>query len=176
MKYLIMTEGTCELALMHVLIEKGIFKIPVESFLYEKIYHVRQINGKLIEKIETLSSKEKITIIRIGDSLIDELKIPEEIEDRIEEKIKVCIKPEFEVLHLIYKEKIDDYIGKYKSLKKASEYLNQIDKKYQKTYDYNYDFFDSLTVNEIRNLIKRYSLKRKNTHKKDEGLLENLIK
>ena len=104
------------------------------------------------------------------------LKIPEEIEDRIEENIKVCIKPEFEVLHLIYKEKIDDYIGKYKSLKKASEYLNQIDKKYQKTYDYNYDFFDSLTVNEIRNLVKRYSLKRKNTHKKDEGLLENLIK
>ena len=35
MKYIIMTEGTCEKALMDVLIKKEILNIPVESLLYE---------------------------------------------------------------------------------------------------------------------------------------------
>lgn len=175
MKYIIMTEETCEKALIDVLIKKGIFNIPNESLLYEEVFHARQINGKLLEKIYQLPHQETISIIRIGDLLTDELEIPNELKNRVEENLKICIKPEFEILHLIYEGKIDEYIGKYKSSKKASEYLYQIDKKYQKTYKYNYTFFDSLSNEEIRNLIKNYSLKRKHVHEKDEELLEKLI-
>ena len=48
MKYLVMTEGTCEKALIDVLIEKGLFSISVESLLYEQIFHARQIKVSLI--------------------------------------------------------------------------------------------------------------------------------
>ncbi len=41
MKYLVMTEGTCEKALIDVLIKKGIFSLPIESLLYEQIFHAR---------------------------------------------------------------------------------------------------------------------------------------
>lgn len=51
MKYVVMTEGTCEKALIDVLIKKGLFNISVESLLYEEIFHARQIKRSLIEKI-----------------------------------------------------------------------------------------------------------------------------
>lgn len=175
MKYVIMTEGTCEKALMDVLIKKEILNIPVESLLYEEVFHARQIKGKLLEKIYQLPYQEKIFIIRIGDTLTDELDVPDDLEDRVEEKIKICIKPEFEILHLIYKGKLDEYIKKHKTSAKPSEYLSQIDKEYKKAYGYNYKYFDSLTNDEIIEVIKIYSSKRKGAHKKDEKFLEELI-
>lgn len=176
MKYVVMTEGTCEKALIDVLLEKNIFNIPIESLLYEEIFHARQIKASLVEKINQLPCTEKIIIIRIGDSLTDELKIPEEIVDKVEKCLKICIRPEFEFLYLIYKKEEDNYIRKYKSKKKPSEYLQQIDCMYEKTYEYNYNFFKNLSNEEIKEMIKTYSCKRKQVHNKDEGLLENLIK
>ena len=175
MKYVIMTEGPCEKALIDVLIKKGIFNIPVESLLYEEVFHARQIKGKVLEKINQLPYQEKIFIIRIGDKLTDDLVIPDDLEDRVEDNIKICIKPEFEVLHLIYKGKLDEYIKKHKSSMKPSEYLSQIDKEYKKAYDYNYKYFDALTSEKIINVIKTYSSKRGGTHKKYEKFLEELI-
>ena len=176
MKYLIMTEGTCEKALIDVLIEKELFSISVESLLYEQVFHARQIKNNLIERINQLPVNEMITILRIGDTLTDELVIPEEISDRVERCSKICIKPEFEILHLIYKEKDLDYIKKYKSKNKASEYLYQIDCKYEKSYEYNYNFFNSLSNAEIKNIINIYTLRRSKVHNKDEGLLESIMK
>lgn len=176
MKYVVMTEGACEKALIDVLIKKGLFNISVESLLYEEIFHARQIKRSLIEKINQLPYTEKIRIIRIGDSLTDELLIPQEIEERIEKCLKICIKPEFEILYLIHKNEDANYIRKYKSKSKPSEYLYQIDCNYEKTYEYNYDFFDALSNEEIKNIIKRYSFTRGKVHNKDEGLLESLIK
>lgn len=176
MKYLIMTEGTCEKALIDVLIKKGIFSLPIELLLYEQVFHARQIKNSIIERINQLPVNEKICIIRIGDTLTDELYIPVEIRERVEGSMKICIKPEFEILHLIQKQEDLNYIRKYKSKLKASEYLYQIDCDYEKSYDYNYDFFDSLSKEEIKNVIKIYTIKRSKVHNKDEGILESLIK
>lgn len=171
-----MTEGTCEKALIDVLIEKGLFSISVESLLYEQIFHARQIKVSLIERINQLPVYEKICIIRIGDSLTDELYISEEIKDRVEKCVKICIKPEFEILHLIHKKEDSKYLKKYKSRFKASEYLFNIDCNYEKSYNYNYDFFDSLSNEEIREIINTYKCIRSKVHNKDEGTLEELIK
>ena len=112
MKYLVMTEGTCEKALIDVLIKKGIFSLPIESLLYEQVFHARQIKNSIIERINQLPVSEKICIIRIGDTLTDELDIPNDIRDRVESCRKICIKPEFEILHLIYKKEDSNYIKK----------------------------------------------------------------
>ena len=38
-----MTEGTCELAFMNALLEKGLLKINRRQLLGEQIFHLRQI-------------------------------------------------------------------------------------------------------------------------------------
>lgn len=176
MKYVVMTEGTCEKALIDVLIEKNIFSLEVESLLYEQVFHARQIKNSLVERINQLPIDEKISIIRIGDTLTDELLIPDEIKDRVESCKKICIKPEFEILHLIQRKEDSKYIRKHKSKLKVSEYLYQIDCNYEKSYEYNYDFFVSLSNEEIKNIIHAYKCTRSKVHNKDEGTLEEMIK
>ena len=175
MKYVIMTEGTCEKALIDVLINKDLFKIPVESLLYEEIFQARQIKGSLLEKINQLPYDEKIIIIRVGDKLSDNLAIPEEIQNKIEKQLKICIKPEFEILHLIHKNKANSYINKHKSCEKPSEFLHNIDCEYEKSYEYNYNYFNSISKSDLKRIIINYSKIRSKVHKKDEGLLENYI-
>ena len=171
-----MTEGTCEKALIDVLINKGIFKISVESLLYEDVFKARQIKGSLLEKINQLPFQETITIIRVGDKLSDDLFIPEDVKERIECCLKICIKPEFEILHLIHKEEEKKYLNKYKSKLKPSEYLHNIDCQYEKSYEYNYDYFNNISAFRLKEIIIKYSNIRKGVHKADEGLLEDYIK
>lgn len=73
MKYLILTEGTDEKALFDVLLERKIFKYPKTDLLLEEIFHCRQLKNKplLIDAIKLLPSKEKVSIVRIGDKLSD---------------------------------------------------------------------------------------------------------
>lgn len=176
MKYVVMNEGTCEKALIDVLIEKNIFSIEIESLLYEQVFHARQIKSSLVERINQLPIDEKISIIRIGDTLTDELYIPDEIKDRLECCKKICIKPEFEILHLIQRKEDSNYIKKQKSKLKASENLYQIDCNYEKSYEYNFVFFASLSNEEIKDIIHTYNLRRSKVHNNDEGTLEELIK
>ena len=171
-----MTEGTWEKALIDVLISKNIFSIPVEWLLYEQIFHARQIKQSLIEMINQLPANEKIMIIRIGDKLSDELLIPEEIENKVEQCLKICIKPEFEILHLIFKDVDSKYLRNYKSKMKPSEYLHNIDCNYEKSYEYNYCFFSKLSDEKLSFVIKKYSNIRRKVHNKNELLLEELIK
>ena len=176
MKYIIMTEGTCEKAFIDVIIDKDLFVFPIKCLLYEQIFHARQINQKLIEKINQLPANEKITIIRIGDKLSNKLLIPEEIENKVVKCLKICIKPEFEILHLIFQKEDSKYIRNYKSKFKPSEYLHSIDCKYEKSYEYNYSFFNKIPNKDLIFLIKEYSNKRKKVHNNDELLLEEILK
>ena len=175
MKYLIMTEGTCEKALFDVLLEKNILNYTLADLVYEEIYHARQIDGALLEKINQLPIREQVTIIRVGDKLSDELEIPDEITEKICEVKKVLIKPEFEILYILYLGKYEEYL-KIKTSMKASEYLKSIDRKYNKSSRKNYDFFTSLEKNSILNLFKQYNIKRKGTHEKNEMTLLDLCK
>lgn len=176
MKYLIMTEGTCEKAFVDVLVEKELLFVPEDMLLYEQIFHARQIKTSLVEMINQLPPQQKVVIIRIGDKLSDELIIPDELKDRIVECLKICIKPEFEILHLISRNEERKYLRKHKSSVKASTYLHNIDCKYEKSYEYNYSFFSNISQNDLLSLIRKYTKLRKNVHKSDELVLEYIIK
>lgn len=174
MKYLIMTEGSCEKAVLDVFIEKGILKYKKEDLLYEEIHRSRQIKGDLIAKIEQLPPNEKVTVIRLGDNLSDELKIPKSLKNKIIKGEKVCIKPEFEILHIIRECKYKTY-NKNKHMKPSEYLVNQVLLDYQKTYAYNYDYFLKMNVEEVRSLIKEYNVLRHETHQRDEYTLDYLI-
>lgn len=175
MKYLIMTEGTCEKAVLDVFIEKKILKYKIDDLLYEEIHHARQIKGDLLEKINQLPSKEKIQIIRIVDKSNNVLKIPKEIKEKIQSIKTICIKPEFEILYIIYLNKYNEYM-KNKSFEKPSSFLYKNFKEYKKHYQFNYDFFISLTIDEIYLILNEYNKIRYKTHKEDEYSLTSLIK
>lgn len=172
MKYLLMTEGTCEKALLDLLLERNLLLYSRSDLLYNEIYHLRQINESTYEKISQLGTNEKITIIRIGDKLTDKLDIKCEYKDRIISCEKVCTKPEFEILHIIHEKKYKEYL-KAKSKKKPCEFLKTIIKEYEKTYLFNYQYFNNMSDDDIRQLLRKYSKLRGKIHlPKSKSLLD----
>ena len=105
-----MTEGSCERALLDACLEKGMLSIPPSDLLYEQIFHARQIDNRLSDMIGQLPFGEKVRIIRVGDKLTDQLVIDEDLADRIVAVEKICIKPEFEILHIIYRGKFSEFL------------------------------------------------------------------
>ena len=170
-----MTEGKCEEALLNLLLERGLLIYNFEDLLYETIFHERQIKQSTVEKINQLPYTEKITIIRVGDKLSDKLSIPKEIKNRIIECVKLCIKPEFEILHIINEGKLKEY-EKVKSSMKPCEFIHEFLKNYRKTYEYNYDYFNNFSNPKLIELIKKYSNKRSGTHQTDEKELLDYLK
>lgn len=175
MKYLIMTEGTCEKALLDVLLEKNILVYEASDLLYETVFKARQLENSLLSKINQLPIFEKVSIIRIGDKLSDELKIPRDVKNRIEIQEKICIKPEFEILHIIYENKFQQY-NKQKSYKKPSKFIYSFRKDYEKTYKFNYEYFSRLDDDELLSLFKEYDVKRIGAHDDNEKSILSIVK
>ena len=171
-----MTEGSCENALIDVLLERKLLIFEESQLLYEEIYNERQITKKIEEKINQLSIDEKIDIYRIGDKFTDKLTIPENVKRKINDVINVCTKPELEILHIINSGHYNDFI-KQKSVKKPSEYYKELDKHYNKTYEYQYSYFNNFTNKEILNLLQNYKTKRGKINDKDNSLtLYDIVK
>ena len=77
-QYLIMCEGTNELAIINMLIDSGKMCFTRKDLLNREAYFARQLNNPVISSaIKTYN--DKIVIIRIGDKLSDELKIPKDL-------------------------------------------------------------------------------------------------
>lgn len=169
-----MTEGTCEKALLDVLLDKGLLVFGYDDLLYQQIFASRQINFKLLEMINQLSLDEKIIIIRVGDKLSDNLDISE-IEDRVIECRKICIKPEFEILHTIHEGLFDAFI-KQKSSVKVSSFYAEHNCLYKKTYNFNRYYFELMAKDELFETAIEYNHKRKAAHKKDELTLLSILK
>lgn len=170
-----MTEGTCEKALLQVLIDKGNFIYSEDSLLYRQIFHKRRIDYSLVEMINLLESSEKIIIIRVADKLEDNFIIPDEVSDRIISVQKVLTKPEFEMLYILHLGKFKDYV-KVKSKMKPCDYLHQIYPNYEKKYNFTYDYFNKLSSDEILQILNLYSQKRGKCHNKNDLCLLNLFK
>ena len=170
-----MTEGSCEKALLDVLIEKSLFFVSIEDLFYEQVFQARQIDLRLLDMISQLPIEEKITIIRVGDKLNDTLEIDKDLSNRIDNIEKVCTKPEFEILHIIYQNKYKDFL-KVKSTTKPCDYLKSIDDNYRKTYRVNYDYFSKMKEKDLLSLIEMYCKLRNKIHKKDEKSLSDLLR
>lgn len=170
-----MTEGECEKGILDAILEKNLLKYEQQELFYEQIFHLRQIRDKQIIMFNQLPKNEMVTIIRVGDTLTDELKIPRDIKNKVVEIIDIYTKPELEMIYIIHKNKFNEFI-KIKSKVKASIFLKQIDDTYEKTYDYHYNYFMNLSNEEIYNLLKKYDLKRGKTHAKKDTSLSYLLK
>lgn len=175
MKYLILTEGYSELGLIDVLLEKKMLIYDLENLVYEQAHQGRQIDDVIKEKINSLPYNEKVAVVRIGDKLSDTIIIPKELKGKIIQEIKVCTKPEFEILHIIHRKKFKEYLS-VKTEMKPCEFLRTLDKRYTKSYKYNYDYFNNLTRIELIDLLKEYSIKRGKTHNPDEKKIYELLK
>lgn len=169
-----MTEGSCEKALIDILLARGILVFTYSDLLYQQVFHARQISTKLLEMINQLPVSEKIAIVRIGDKLSDELDITE-IDERVESNEKVCIKPEFEILHTIKEGLFDDYL-KIKSKKKVSDFYREHNPHYKKSYTINEKYFNAMSNVELHLLLNEYDKKRKGAHNKNELTLSSFMR
>ena len=170
-----MTEGTCELAMMNVLLERNLLAFDEGELLFRQMFQARQIDEKLKEMINQLPANETVNIIRIGDKLSDKLKVPKGLSKRISNISSICIKPEFEILHIIKENRFSEFI-KLKSDIKASNYYMTINHEYKKTYKCNYNFFNQMDNGTLVELFKNYDIKRKGTHSKTEKSITILLR
>lgn len=124
MKYLILLEGNTEKAFIELLMDRGLFKINADDMLDLRPHQKRQLDTYLLAMIRQLDKDEKVIIMRIGDKLTDNLRIPKDIKEKIHLEEKYCTKPEFEMLIIIAEGLYDEY-QKVKSTIKPKVFARQ---------------------------------------------------
>ncbi len=140
-------------------------------------YHARQIGNNAAVKTALNLYQGDVEVLRIGDKLNDELKIPREYKGKITDIKKYCTKPELEML-LIISENIDSEFEKVKS-KTSPKIFSKENVVYNRTrYDNSTAFYRDYYGDRIDLLvdsIKRYK-HLKGKHQKDEFYLADLLK
>ena len=114
MKLLIMCEGPNELEVIRILLENDKLKFSADDLLNLVPYHARQITSSTVVQTAMKLYQGEVKVLRIGDTLKDELKIPKDYKDRIVEVEKYCTKPELEMLFIIA-EQMESEFEKVKS-------------------------------------------------------------
>lgn len=175
MKYLVMCEGPNETAVMNTLIDNGFLDITRDDLLELRVFHARQIKSNAVVKTALDLYPDSVTILRVGDTMNDELKIPREYKDKIVECKKYCTKPELEILVIISEGLVNDY-NKMQSRKSpkcfCKEYVKFNGKKYDNSTKFYTDYFSD--GNKLKQAILEY--KRIHKHCKDEHYLAELLK
>lgn len=174
---LIMTEGKTEKAFLEVLLEKKILKFKRKDLLGDKIYWARQISSDndIVNMLQLLRGSDNVTIYRVGDQMNDVLKIPNNIlPNKIKEIIKVSTLPEFEILFILHEGLHKQFLNE-KSKKKPSEFYKEHNKKYSKQSDFVRDYFNKMTNQEIKDLVKLYIGKCGQNHNSTQENLSVII-
>jgi hypothetical protein len=175
MKYLVIAEGTTDKALVDVLIDHHLFLYEIQDLLLEETFHCRQLSDKpaIIDAIRQLPFEEKVSIVRVGDTLTDELKKPSTISMKISDVEDYHILPELEVLIIIAEKRYTNYL-KFKSRLRPKEYVeNQIHFKgdqYDCSKEWISDYFGSMADSRIIDLFSSYHKKRGNAKKREKGI------
>ncbi len=177
MKYLIMCEGPNELEIIRMLLEHDKLIFTEDDLLNLVPYHARQIGNNATVKIALNLYHGDVQVLRIGDKLNDELKIPREYKEKIKDIKKYCTKPELEML-LIISENIDSEYEKVKS-KSSPKAFGKEKVVYNRThYNNSTEFYRDYygdRIDLLVNTIKRYK-QLKGKHQKDELYLADLLK
>lgn len=175
MKYLIMCEGPNEVTVLNLLLNNGHFSIDRDDILDLRIFHARQIHNNMAVQTAIRMYPDNITVLRIGDTLTDELKIPKEFKGKIVEVKKYCTKPELEILFIIADGLIKDF-NKHKSKTSPKSYSKEKIKLGKKTYDCTSAFYNEYfsDCEMLKNAIIEY--KRTHKHQKNEYFLADLLK
>lgn len=109
MKLLIMCEGPNELEVVKLLLESDRFTFTRDDLVGLVPYHARQIATSTAVKNALSIYQGDFEVLRIGDKLSDELKMPAEYKSRNKGIKKYCTKPEIEMLFIIAEDKVADY-------------------------------------------------------------------
>lgn len=177
MKYLIMCEGPNELEIIRMLLEHDKLIFTEDDLLNLVPYHARQIGNNAAVKTALNLYPGDVHVIRIGDKLSDELKIPRAYKNKIKDIKKYCTKPELEML-LIISEGLNADFEKEKS-KKSPKSFSKENVVYNRTrYDNSTAFYRDYYGDRIDLLvdtIKRYK-QLKGKHQRDELYLADLLK
>ena len=177
MKYLIMCEGSNELEIVNILLQKDLLTIKDDDLLGLKPYHARQINSNSAVKLElNIYPGNDVCVLRIGDTLTEKLTVPDDYANKIINTEKYCTKPELEVLLIIAENLWGEYEKKKSSVKpkdfaKSEIVFNGL--RYNNSTLFYKQFFENRTDLLIYS-IKEY--KRLKKHKKDEMYLADLLK
>lgn len=176
MKFLIMCEGSNELAIMKILLENDCLKFNIDDLLDLRPFHARQIFKSTVIKAALSIYTEKVTILRIGDALNEKLKISSEYKNRIVEIKKYCTKPELEMLIIISENLVSEY-DKKKSKIKPKDFTKENVIYERRRYDNSTEFYKNYFSDYLKlvNSIKEYK-RIKSSHNKDELYLADLLK
>ncbi len=177
MKYLIMCEGPNELEIIRILLEHNKLVFTEDDLLNLVPYHARQIGNNAAVKTALNLYYGDVEVLRIGDKLNDEMKIPREYKGKIKAVKKYCTKPELEML-LIISENKDSEFEKVKSKTSpkafSKEYVVYNRVRYDNSTSFYRDYYGE-RIDLLVNTIKRYK-QLKGKHQKDELYLADLLK
>lgn len=177
MKYLIMCEGPNELEIIKILLEHNRLIFTKDDLLNLVPYHARQIGKNSAVKNALNLYPGEVQVLRIGDKLNDELKIPKDYKERITTVKKYCTKPELEML-LIISEHQESSFEKVKSSKSPKVFAKENIIYNRMRYDNSTAFYREYYGQRIELLtetIQRYK-HLKGKHQKDELYLADLLK
>ena len=177
MKYLIMCEGPNELEIIRILLEYDKLIFTEDDLLNLVPYHARQIASNPTVKAALNLYHCDVHVLRIGDKLNEELKIPKEYKGKIKHIEKYCTKPELEML-LIISEGLQADFEKEKSRKSPKSFSKEKVSFNRKRYDNSTAFYRNYygeRVDLLVDTIKRYK-QLKGKHQKDELYLADLLK
>ena len=177
MKYLIMCEGPNELKIINILLRYGKLKFTTDDLLGLVPYHARQIKNSGIVQTNLNLYPGEVKILRIGDKLNEELRIPAEHKQKITCVKKYCTKPELEIL-LIISEGLTREFEKVKSKEKAKSFAKANIKCGHRSYKNDTAFYEEYYGNNPELLVKsiREYRRIRKTHSKDEHYLAELLK
>lgn len=177
MKLLIMCEGSNELKIINILLENKKLRFTSDDLLGLVPYHARQIKSSGAVKAALNLYPDKVHIMRVGDGLNEELKIPAEYKDRIALVEKYCTKPELEMLLILSEELTDEY-EKVKSRVKPKDFAKIHIRCGKEKYDNSTAFYENYFGADCEKLVVAIrAYKRHNgSHKRDEHYLADLLK
>lgn len=177
MKYLIMCEGPNELEIIRMLLEHNKLIFTEDDLLNLVPYHARQIGNNAAVKTALNLYHGEVQVLRIGDKLSDELKIPREYKGKITEIRKYCTKPELEML-LIISENIDSDFEKVKSKTSPKAFSKENIVYNRRCYDNSTAFYRDYYGERIDLLVATIKCYKqlKGKHQKDELYLADLLK
>ena len=172
-----MCEGPNELEIIRMLLEYNMLIFTEDNLLNLVPYFARQIKNNATVKTALNLYKGEVKVLRVGDKLNDELKIPKEYKNQITKVIKYCTKPELEMLLIISENNFTEF-EKVKS-KKSPKIFSKENISYNRMpYDNSTKFYRNYyegRIDLLVNSIKQYK-RLKEKHLKDEHYLAELLK
>lgn len=177
MKYLVLCEGANEEVIFNLLLDSNKLKIKRDDLLGLRSYSIRQLSNPTIKSQLKMYNRE-VTILRIGDTQKDKLKIPTDLKhivssERIE---KYCTLPELEILLIINEGLYSEYLKmrnmKPKEFAKANISYNR--KKYDQSSEFIENYYAGKRISMLIDNLLEY--KRIKKHKKGELYLADLLR